>query len=80
MLFRSLTVAAEELAARIAERAPLTVRSVKAEITALSRAAAQVAEGDPRLARLRRAAWDSSDYQEGRAAFREKRPPDFTGT
>jgi methylmalonyl-CoA decarboxylase len=70
---------AVDLAARIAERAPLTVRSIKAEIAALASASARAAEGDPRLQQLRRQAWESSDYQEGRRAFREKRAPEFRG-
>ena len=65
------------LAAVIAGNAPLTIRATKAILRAL-------ADGSPdrdaaRLDALVRACFESSDYQEGRRAFLEKRKPVFTG-
>lgn len=83
-----LTQAADELAARIAAVAPLSVRSIKAEIVAIE-AGDVVARRDgqavpagftPRdLVSLRRAAWQSADFREGLAAFRDRRTPKFEG-
>jgi enoyl-CoA hydratase/carnithine racemase len=64
-----------ELAARIAEAAPLSLRAAK-------RAARFATENLEGLA-LERTLWaelaETSDRAEGRAAFREKRPPRFEG-
>lgn len=67
---------ASSLASVIASRAPMTVRSIKAEITALTDAR----ESDPvALEAMRRAAWASDDFTEGRSAFAERRSPGFSG-
>ena len=73
-----LTLQAESLAMLISQRAPLTIASVKAQITALSdpRLDAHVTE---RIDQLRATAWASADFQEGIAAVRNKRPPHFSG-
>ncbi len=73
-----LSTQAWELAERIAQRAPLTLRSIKAEARAVSEPtyAAGTAE---ELKSLRDAAWTSEDYQEGVQAFRQRRPPEFRG-
>lgn len=68
---------AHEIAASIAANAPLSVRASKAAIRAtLTGGAAEVATataaGD--------ATFDSADYAEGRAAFKAKRQPVFSGT
>ncbi len=73
-----LTAVCWQLATRIAELAPLTLRSVKAEAQALTlpnHTDDQVAQ----LERLRAAAWASDDYQEGITAFGQRRTPDFKG-
>lgn len=74
-----MTVAAADLAQRIAERAPLTIAATKAEIASLTDARPIMSEEFERLASLRRAAWRSKDYQEGLDAFHERRSPRFTG-
>ena len=68
---------AAEWTGRIAANAPLTIKAAKATIRAHL-------DGDPELLaeaeRLYAAADASTDYVEGRRAFREKRMPRFTGT
>lgn len=67
--------AAAELASTIAANAPLSLRAAKLAL----RAAQQPARGLD----LERQLWallaTTSDREEGRAAFRERRPPRFTG-
>ncbi len=68
---------AEKIARRIAANAPLSLRAAKLAL----RAAAQ---GTDSGRALERTLWgllsETSDRAEGRAAFRERRPPRFTGT
>ena len=57
--------------------APLSIRAAKASINELVR---DVDVRDmERARRLTSACYDSSDYEEGRTAFMEKRAPKFTG-
>lgn len=71
-----LEVRAAELAASIAANAPLSIRASKASIRAvLSGLAADAALAGT----LGDATFESDDYAEGRAAFREKRPARFSG-
>lgn len=70
-----LESAATAYVARVAALAPLTQKAVKAAINAASGNG-----GDWSRARaLADACFESADYTEGRAAFREKREPVFTG-
>ncbi len=65
------------LAGRIAANAPLSINAAKRAI-----AASLADPADRDMAGLETAiaaCFDSQDYREGRAAFREKRPPRFTG-
>ncbi len=65
-----------EVATVIASNAPLSVRASKAAIRAvLTGDAADIA----RATELGSATFASADYEEGRAAFREKRKATFTG-
>ena len=73
-----LTDVAAALATRITDRAPLAIAVLKAQIAA-DRSGSDP-DTDAHLADLRLAAWASSDYQEGRAAFAQRRAPRFTGT
>lgn len=67
----------QQYAATLADNAPLSIRSAKANVNELRK--------DPQDRNLERAAqfvwdcFDSEDYQEGRRAFNEKRPPAFRG-
>jgi enoyl-CoA hydratase/carnithine racemase len=69
--------AVRELAATLAANAPLSVAGAKYIINAL--AGGMVEKREAEIDRLINAAMDSEDYQEGRRAFAEKRPPKFQG-
>jgi len=66
-----------EVAHQMAANAPLSIAASKLAIEQVLR---DPEDRDPEaLARAAAACFDSEDYREGRAAFREKRPPRFTG-
>lgn len=73
-----LETAAVAYVARIAALAPLTQRAVKAAINAAV-AVTGTADWD-RARRLAELCFESADYAEGRAAFRDKREPVFDGS
>lgn len=79
-------VATEELesftysmAARIAESAPLANRVMKEQLRLLADNYPLRPETFEYIQGLRRLVYDSSDYQEGKRAFMEKRKPVFVG-
>lgn len=72
-----LTDAARGLAEQIAANAPLSLRAAKAAI-ALARPK-PTADELAALAAILARCEASADYQEGQAAFRERRPPEFRG-
>jgi methylmalonyl-CoA decarboxylase len=74
-----MTSAATDLGRRIASLAPLAIRAIKGEMTALTDARSLTSDDFERLTSLRRDAWTSADYQEGIRAFRERRAPRFEG-
>jgi len=67
-----------DYAATIAGNAPLTVNAVKAIVGEVTKDESQ--RDLARCSALVKKCFDSKDYQEGRAAFMEKRKPVFTGT
>lgn len=68
------------LTASIAATSPLVNRILKEQLRVLSNAHPLTPEAYERIQALRREAYDSDDYQEGIAAFKQKRPPVFRGS
>jgi len=65
------------LAGEIARHAPLAVRGTRRVLERLLLALAPDVAAE--LEEIQRRAWESEDAREARAAFREKRPPRFSG-
>lgn len=74
-----LQTAALGLAEQIASLAPLAIRAIKSEMTALTDARPINADLFENLTSLRRSAWRSADYAEGLAAFHGRRIAQFEG-
>lgn len=68
-----------ELARQIAKNSSLALQVLKEQLRMLGGAHPLPPETFERLQGLRRRVYDSADYREGLAAFREKRPANFTG-
>jgi methylmalonyl-CoA decarboxylase len=68
-----------EMAQLIASKAPLAIEIIKEEIRVLSEANTINPDEFERLQGMRRKVYDSDDYQEGLAAFYDKRKPNFVG-
>lgn len=67
------------LAQDIEALAPLALSAMKESLRVLAGAHAMPPDAFERLQGLRRAVYDSDDYEEGLRAFRERRKPDFKG-
>ena len=68
-----------KMAMTIAEKAPLAVAVIKEELRVLGEAHTLNSDEFERIQGLRRVVYDSQDYQEGMAAFVEKRKANFVG-
>lgn len=68
-----------ELAATIADNAPLSIAVMKEQMRILAGAHPMSPQGFERVQGLRRIVYDSLDYQEGIRAFKDKRKPVFRG-
>ncbi|WP_323117792.1 methylmalonyl-CoA decarboxylase [Burkholderia alba] len=68
-----------ELASGIAEKAPLAIAAVKAQLRMLCDPSMLSDDALAHIAELRRQAYRSADFVEGVAAFRAKRRPSFKG-
>jgi methylmalonyl-CoA decarboxylase len=67
------------MADQIARNSPLVVSCMKEELRIISNASPMSPDTFERIQGLRRASYDSADYQEGIRAFMERRPPVFHG-
>jgi methylmalonyl-CoA decarboxylase len=74
-----ITAFCVEMARNIEKLAPLAIAVMKEEMRVLASAHSITPRMFERVQGLRRQVYDSQDYQEGVKAFREKRPPNFTG-
>ena len=67
------------MAAQIAENSPLAIAVIKEQLRLLGNSHPLSPETFERIQGLRRRAYDSADYLEGKKAFYEKRKPVFRG-
>lgn len=68
---------AHDLAQAVRRLAPLTLAGVKRGLNRLGRCDLDADGWDPDYRRDFVAAWESTDFEEGRRAFTERRPPEF---
>ncbi len=69
----------QNLAHQIAENSPLAISVIKEQLRLLANSHPLNPDTFERMQGLRRKAYDSADYREGKTAFLEKRKPHFEG-
>jgi len=67
-----------DLVGRIVENSPLAIRVLKEQLRVLGNSYPLSPETQERIQGLRRMVYQSSDYREGKAAFLEKRKPEYS--
>lgn len=78
--FEEAQATAIETAKNVSELAPLAVKALKEQIRLLTKSTNISSDNLERIEVLRRSAYCSNDFEEGRKAFFEKRKPTFTGS
>ncbi len=69
-----------QMAREMSLNAPLVIKAIKEQTRILSESKLISSEAFEYLEDLRRRAFESNDFREGRLAFQERRPPAFRGT
>jgi enoyl-CoA hydratase/carnithine racemase len=69
----------ERFAATLVANAPLSVAASKLAVNVIADGAPPSGDAAAALDEARRRVWESDDAKEGPRAFRERRPPEFTG-
>lgn len=69
----------QEMAENIAGNSPLSIRVIKEQINIITNAYAISINASEKIDQIRRVAYNSKDYIEGKKAFEERRKPNYKG-